>query len=183
LLPVDLLMQEHRTIERMITLIKNETARINETRKVNPNFIDATIDFIRTYADRCHHGKEEGILFRELSKKQPSEEHALMIKELITEHVYARKTTRDLENATKSVIEGNSEAVKDVWKYLNDLAEFYPKHIEKEDKKFFMPSMEYFTPQEQETMLQDFWNFDRKLIHQKYSKTIDEMEKTDQNKS
>jgi hemerythrin-like domain-containing protein len=68
LLPVDLLMQEHRTIERMITLIKNEMARISETGKVNPNLIDVTIDFIRTYADHCHHGKEEGILFRELSK-------------------------------------------------------------------------------------------------------------------
>ena len=157
MLPVDLLMQEHRTIERMITLIKNEMARINETQKVNPNFIDSTIDFIRTYADRCHHGKEEGILFRELTKKQPSEEHAAMIKELITEHVYARKTTRNLENANISVVNGNSEAVNDVWKYLNDLAEFYPK---------------------QENMLQDFGNFDRKLIQQKYSKTIDEMEKT-----
>ena len=178
MLPVDLLMQEHRTIERMITLIKSELSRISETGKVNPNFIDVIIDFIRTYADHCHHGKEEGILFRELSKKRPSEEHAAMIKELITDHVYARKTTRNLENATKNVVSGNSEAVKEVWKYLNDLAEFYPKHIEKEDKKFFMPSMKYFTPQEQETMLQDFWNFDRKLIHQKYAKTIDDMEKT-----
>jgi hemerythrin-like domain-containing protein len=175
-------MQEHRTIERMIIRIKKELSRISETQKVDSNFIDATIDFIRTYADHCHHGKEEGILFRELSKKNPSKEHSTMIKELITEHVYARKTTRDLENATKIAINGNPEAVRDVWKYLNDLAEFYPKHIEKEDTKFFTPAMEYFTPQEQETMLQDFWSFDRKLIHQKYAKIIDEMEKTSLNR-
>jgi hemerythrin-like domain-containing protein len=177
LLPVDLLMQEHRTIERIITLMKKELARISETQKVNSNFIDTTIDFIRTYADHCHHGKEEGILFREVTKKSPSEEHSAMIKELIMEHVYARKTTHDLENATRIALNGNPEAVKDVWKYLNDLAEFYPKHIEKEDTKFFTPVMKYFTPEEQETMLQDFWNFDRKLIHHKYAKTIDEMER------
>ena len=28
-----------------------------------------TIEFLRLYADRCHHGKEEALLFRELEKK------------------------------------------------------------------------------------------------------------------
>ena len=99
------------------------------------------------------------------------------MKELIKEHVYARTTTSSLERAKETVINGNSEALTDVCKFLNELAEFYPKHIEKEDKKFFYPSMEYLALQEQESMLQEFWNFDRKLIHEKYTKTIGEMEK------
>jgi hemerythrin-like domain-containing protein len=177
MLPVDLLMQEHRIIERMIPPIKKEIARMEETKEVNPNFIDVTVDFIRTYADHCHHGKEEGILFRELAKKGLSEEHATIMKELIEEHVYGRKTARNIESAKESFVNGNPEALKDVRKFLNDLAEFYPKHIEKEDKKFFYPVMKYFTPQEQETMLQQCWEFDRKLIHEKYTKTIGEMEK------
>jgi hemerythrin-like domain-containing protein len=177
MLPVDLLMQEHRIIERMISPIKTEIVRMEKTKEIDPKFIDVTVDFIRTYADHCHHGKEEGILFRVLTKKTLSKEHATIMKELINEHVYARTTTRKLESAKETVINGNTEAIKDVCKFLNDLAEFYPKHIEKEDKKFFFPSMKYLTLQEQENMLQEFWNFDRKLIHEKYAKTIDEMEK------
>ena len=104
-----------------------------------------------------------------------------MMKELINEHVYARTATANLEKAKNMYVNGNAEALNDVWKFLSDLAEFYPKHIsaryiEKENKKFFIPSMEYFTPCEQETMLQEFWDFDRKLIHQKYAKTAAEME-------
>jgi len=38
-------------------------------RKADTAFIDTAVDFIRTYADRCHHGKEEDIRFRELKKK------------------------------------------------------------------------------------------------------------------
>jgi hemerythrin-like domain-containing protein len=100
------------------------------------------------------------------------------MRELIEEHVYGRKTTRSLESAKERLVNGDPEALKDVCKFLVDLAEFYPKHIEKEDKKFFYPVMEYFTPQEQETMLQEFYDFDRKLIHEKYAKTVTEMEKT-----
>jgi hemerythrin-like domain-containing protein len=177
MLPVDLLLHEHRIIERMVPPIKKELTRMEETKEVNPNFIDVTVDFIRTYADHCHHGKEEGILFRELAKKGLTTEHATTMRELIEEHVYARKTTRNLENAKESFVNGNLEALKEVRKFLEDLAEFYPKHIEKEDKKFFYPVMGYFTPQEQETMVQKFYEFDRKLIHEKYTKTIDKMEK------
>ena len=134
-MPVDFLMQEHRIIERMIPPIKNELSKIKETKEVNPEFIDITIDFIRTYADHCHHGKEEGILFRELAKKKLAGEHDTIMKELINEHVYARTATSNLEKAKDNYVNGNTEARNDVWKFLNDLAEFYPKHIKKEDKK------------------------------------------------
>jgi hypothetical protein len=49
--------------------------------------------------------------------------------------------------------------------------------MEREDKKFFYPSIGYFTQQEQEARLQEFWDFDRKLIHEKYTKVLDEIER------
>ncbi|MCW4047847.1 MAG: hemerythrin domain-containing protein [Candidatus Bathyarchaeota archaeon] len=177
MLPTDLLMNEHRIIERMINPMNKQIAKISSANKVNTGFINVTVDFIRTYADHCHHGKEEGILFRELSKKNLSPEHDATMKELIQEHVYARTTTRNLEEAMKDYANGKAEALNQVRRFLNDLVVFYPKHIEKEDKSFFLPSMQYLTPQEQDTMLKEFWDFDKNLIHQKYSKIADEMER------
>jgi len=177
MLPVEALMQEHRIIERMIPPFKKEAVRLEESKKVNAKFIETAVDFIRTYADRCHHGKEEGVLFRELAKKPLSSEHAALMKALIEEHVYARKTTRTLEQASISYVNGNVESWKDVWKFLNELAEFYAKHIEKEDTQFFYPSMEYFSPQELEAMLNEFWDFDKRLIHEKYERVVGELER------
>jgi hemerythrin-like domain-containing protein len=177
LLPIDALIWEHRLIERMLLPMKKELSKMSQTKEVDSSFIDTLIDFIRTYVDGCHHGKEERILFRELAKKKLANEHDKMMKQLIREHVYARATTRNLEKAKESCVEDNPQSLKDVLKSLKDLAELYPKHIEKEDKKFFYPSMEYFTAQEQEAMLQEFWEFDRKIIHEKYKKALDEMEK------
>src|SRR3989304_5602011 len=181
MLPVDALIWEHRSIERMILPMKKELSQMSETKEVDSNFIGIVVDFSRTYAARCHHGKEEGILFRELAKKKLSDEHATMMRELIRDHIYARTTTRNLEKAKESYVKSKSESLEDVLKFLNDLVEFYPKHIEKEDKRFFYPSMEYFTPQEQQAMLQEFWDFDRKLIHEKYKKALDEMERITSN--
>ena len=176
MLPIDALMKEHRLIERMILQMKKEIVKMEKTNENDSKFVDTAVDFIRVYADRCHHGKEEGVLFRELSGKHMPSKHTKMMMDLINEHVYARKTTANLANANKSYVEGNRNALKDVLEYLKALIEFYPKHIEKEDKKFFGISMEYFSADEQKNMLNEFWEFDRKIIHDHYAKILDELE-------
>jgi hemerythrin-like domain-containing protein len=177
MLPIEALMNEHRIIERMLPHFKKELDRIQNSKAVNTKFIEKAVDFIKTYADRTHHGKEEGVLFRELRGKSMSEEHAALMMELIEEHAFARRATGNLEKANVSYMNGNAEAWKDVWKFLNDLSELYPKHIEKEDKRFFYPVMEYFSPQERDAMLNEFWDFDKIIIHEKYKRVAGELEK------
>ena len=74
-MPVGPLMIEHRLIERMIALIEKELQSIEASEKVNLPFTDSAIDFIKTYADRTHHGKEEDILFKNLEEKTISGDH------------------------------------------------------------------------------------------------------------
>jgi hemerythrin-like domain-containing protein len=49
-------------------------------------------------------------------------------------------------------------------------------HIEKEDKHFFIPCMIYFTQKEKDQMLEEGWEFDRKMIHEKYQNIVKELE-------
>jgi hemerythrin-like domain-containing protein len=176
MMPIGPLMIEHRLIERIVPLLKEELRRINETNEVNPVLIETAVDFFRTYADRTHHGKEEDILFRDLKKKQLSPEHQKIMDELVEEHVYARKTVGNLLKAKDSYMQGNKNALKDVIDRINDLIELYPAHIEKEDKRFFIPVMDYFSKQEQDDMLQESWEFDRKMIHEKYESIVEHLE-------
>ena len=73
MLPIGPLMIEHRLIEKMLALIQRAIDRGEQQNRINPEFIDLAVDFIRMYADRCHHGKEEDILFRDLTKKPLSD--------------------------------------------------------------------------------------------------------------
>ena len=153
--PIGPLMWEHRLIEKMLGLFEGETRKITELKKVDPLFVDAAVDFIRTYADRTHHGKEEDILFRELGLKKLSPELTRIMEELVEEHRYARKTVGLLVDAKERYLKGQNTSLE-VVSLLKELARFYPLHIEKEDKHFFYPCLEYFTGEEQDRMLQEF---------------------------
>lgn len=173
MMPVGPLMIEHRLIERMIKLLDLEFSNIKKTNEVNTSFIDNAIDFIKTYADRCHHGKEEDILFRDLKNKTLSPAHKRILDELIQEHIYARETTKILLDAKNKYLNDDKDNISIISTQLNKLVEFYPKHIAKEDKNFFIPCMEYFSRKEQDDMLNEFWDFDKKLVHEKYRKIVE----------
>jgi len=171
------LMIEHRLIERMISIIKDVLAQIESTRKVDPVFVDTAVDFIRTYADRTHHGKEEDILFQDLSKRALSAKDQQVMEELIEDHVFARQTTKALVEANTRYRNGDKSALADIADRLRTHAKFYPKHIEKEDKVFFPAVRAYFTDEEDQAMLAEFWEFDRRMIHEKYRSVVEVLEK------
>ncbi len=170
--PIGPLMWEHRLIEKMLAVAGREAEKIRESRKVDPVFIDTAVDFIRTYADRTHHGKEEDILFRDLANKKMIPEHARIVGELIEEHKYGRAIVKRLVEAKERYLAGE-ETLAEIAGCLEELVAFYPCHIEKEDKRFFIPILAYFTAAEQEAMLQEFFAFDRRMIHEKYRTVLD----------
>lgn len=170
------LMIEHRLIERMISQIKDALTQIESTQQVDPLLVDTAVDFIRMYADRTHHGKEEDILFRDLRKRPLSAEDQRVMDELIQEHVFGRQTTKALVEANTRYRNGDASALADIADKLRTLVEFYPKHIEKEDKVFFPASRVYFTDEEDQAMLAEFWEFDREMIHEKYKSVVEELE-------
>jgi hemerythrin-like domain-containing protein len=171
------LMIEHRLIERMLSVIKDILANIESKNNVDPAFVDIAVDFIRVYADRTHHGKEEDILFRELKNKPLSTDDRRVMNELIEEHVFGRQTTKALVDANTRYRNGDETALADIADKLLILIEFYPKHIEKEDKVFFPSSRTYFTDEEDQAMLAEFWEFDRKMIHEKYKSVVEGLER------
>jgi hemerythrin-like domain-containing protein len=176
MLPIGPLMIEHRLIEKMIALIKKEIDRGEQERKINPEFIDLAVDFIRIYADRCHHGKEEDILFRDLNDKPLSSEQKQIMQELIEEHRQGRITVADLVEAKGRYLKGDPEALPYILNRMQFLVDFYPKHIEKEDRHFFLPIMNYFSQAEKDAMLMEEHEFDKNLIHRIYTERIRQAE-------
>lgn len=166
------LMMEHRLIEGMISVIQRRLERAERTQAIDPLFVDAAVDFIRVYADRTHHGKEEDILFTTLARKSLSEEHRQMMNELIDEHVFGRETTKALVEANSRYRKRDIGALAEVTDRLRTLVGFYPKHIRKEDAVFFPAALNYVTEQEDQAILTEFWEFDRKMIHEKYQAVV-----------
>jgi hemerythrin-like domain-containing protein len=170
------LMIEHRLIERMLAVIRKRLQQVEKTKVIDPLFVDKAVDFIRIYADRTHHGKEEDILFRDLQDKNLSGEDRRVMDELIEEHVFGRTTTRALVAANHRYRQGDVSALGEVTRCLRTLVDFYPGHIEKEDKVFFPAARAYFTEAEEQAMLAEFREFDRQMIHEKYKLVVEGLE-------
>jgi hemerythrin-like domain-containing protein len=97
------------------------------------------------------------------------------MEELIEEHIFGRKTTKALIEANMRYRGGDKAALGEVAAHLKTLADFYPKHIKKEDDVFFPASRTYFSDEEDQAMLAEFWEFDRLMIHEKYKAVVREL--------
>ena len=171
-------MIEHRLIERVIRLWRKELESITSSAKVDLNFVGFALDFMRTYSDRCHHGKEEDILFRVLEQKPLPEPLKRILAELVEEHNLARSIVAVIAEAREKYAAGDRKALDTMARAIADITRLYPPHIQKEDKQFFLPAMEYLSKQEKDDMLADFQTFDQALIHEKYRAAVAGMERT-----
>jgi hemerythrin-like domain-containing protein len=169
-------MIEHRLIERMVKLLKDHAKAVEAGVPPDEELLRAAVDFFRVYADRTHHGKEEDILFKALAERELSDEHRRIMDELVDEHKTARRLVGELEAAGEKAAAAGGEAADEVQDCLGRLVALYVPHIEKEDKHFFLPVMDYFSDEEQQEMLAAFREFDAGMIREKYEGVVEAFE-------
>jgi hemerythrin-like domain-containing protein len=170
------LRDEHRVILRMFSHLERKLLLFRDDGRVDAGYVDLATEFIRTYADQCHHGKEEGILFRGLATKDLGRGLASLMDELVQEHAWARKTTERLIEANRAYAAGDESQLDRLLKLLKQLVHFYPGHITKEESRFFGPSLGCLGESEQEAMLREYAAFDQAIIHERYRELAEQLE-------
>jgi len=172
MLPAGPLMIEHRLIERMVAVMDRHQKRIEGGQDPDPRLLDDIIDFLGSYADRCHHGKEEDLLFRALAEKPLAPDMRSAMERLVSDHAHSRKLVGELVELNGRLWSGDGTATVSISRILAELVILYPDHIHREDGMFFPQAMDYLDAQEREVMLQAFMDFDRRIIHEKYDKLV-----------
>jgi len=153
---LDFLIDEHKLIGKMVSTLRKKM-EIKDASLIKRK--EVVIDFFKTYADRCHHGKEEVLFFQKLMQKPMSEEHKKILRELLQEHKEARELVIEFDK-TES------------FEVLDKLLTLYVKHMEKENNHFFVPALNYLTTDEQIMMEVEFEEFDQQMIHLKYATLV-----------
>lgn len=176
LTPADLLLAEHDLIRRVLAILERESEWIGEGGDVDPVFIDRMVDFIYTYAERVHHGKEEEVLFRELDSKPLSPEHRQMMERLVREHVEMRHLADDLVAAGEKYAEADGEALQRVEDTIGHLSDLYPDHFQIEEETFFPAAQSYLEESEEAVILEAMRSHDRAMIHEKYGMLVEGLE-------
>jgi hemerythrin-like domain-containing protein len=119
--PVQELVDEHKLIKRLLALIPWLVDKIKISGFDRQLLLDS-VDFIRSYADRYHHAKEEDILFKYVDETQE------IIQVMYEEHTIGR-------NYVKAVLTGvEEEDVLIISTNLLAYRELLTEHIKKEDE-------------------------------------------------
>jgi len=174
--PIEYLMQEHRRIEKVVDELKLELQNQQRTQTPNTGKIMTAIDFFQTYADLTHHEKEENIFFAKLKDEEFSEEHKTLLTDLINDHEQARLLVNQLKQQNESYRKGEENIVHNMSNTIQKLNILYSEHIKKEEHFFRSVMNNYFSQQDQEKIINEFNEFDKKMIHKKYEGIIEHMQ-------
>lgn len=146
----DLLMQEHRVIERALIGLELAADALQHGGDVRPGFFVEAAEFLSGFADGCHHRKEEDVLFRAmLATGAQTEDGAIAM--MSHEHEEGRAYTHALRNAAKRMAKDPS-ARRDVITNVRRYVALLRAHIEKEDDMLF-PIADELIPPEQHDQL------------------------------
>ncbi len=130
---MDLMVDEHKNIKRMLAVIRKYCTRILNGENVRYEDFYKIIDFVRGYADRHHHGKEETLLFTGMLEELGPTAEKLIRHGMYVEHDLGRLYMQELEAAVKRVLDGDTEARLDVIANAVSYTHLLNRHIDKED--------------------------------------------------
>jgi len=84
------MIQEHEAIQRMLAVIRKYCYKILKSTKVEYEDFYKIIDFVRNYADKHHHGKEETMLFNRMMEELGPIAEKLVNHGMLVEHDLGR---------------------------------------------------------------------------------------------
>ena len=133
---IDILMSEHRIIERVLDALETAARRLESGLPVPPEYFLDAADFIAGFADGCHHRKEEGVLFVELAASgMPADQGPIGM--MLDEHEQGRAFTRAIREAARRLAEGDPDARRTLISNARGYVALLRDHITKEDEVLF----------------------------------------------
>jgi hemerythrin-like domain-containing protein len=126
------LVEEHRLIKRMLTLIEKFAPRTAEGEFTDWQFYLDGVDFIRNYADHFHHAKEEYVLFEALVANGMPRQNS-PVAAMLMEHDLGRSYVKSMEEAALKAKTGEKGHQQIISENALSYAALLREHISKED--------------------------------------------------
>lgn len=134
---IKLMVEEHEYIKRMLKVVREACYEILKGKEICYEDFEAMVDFIRNYADKHHHGKEEKFLFQEMLNHLGDVGTKLIRHGMFVEHDLGRLFIGDLTEALERVKHGDEESKLDVIANAIGYTHLLHRHIDKENSVIY----------------------------------------------
>ena len=177
MLAIDILVKEHDSILKVIEITQT-ILNTNDKSTVKLDHVEQIIDFIKNFADKYHHLKEEDVLFMEMEKHgMPREGGPIAV--MLHEHDEGRNYIKHAVEAIGKLKLGDDSAFEQLSKNLLNYCTLLTNHIGKENNILY-PMADRLLPADIKSAMTD--NFEKTNLttinneyHDKYLKMVDEL--------
>ena len=169
------LRNEHELIKVTLHVLDQVVRRIKQNEQVEVSDLQDIVGFLSEFADKCHHGKEEGFYFPALEQAGiPKEGGPIGV--MLNEHELGRSNIKQMR---ESVLVANVDLQS-----FAQAAESYivlmSNHIEKENNVLFMMGDMRLPEETQRELLEKFEEHEKTVIgegrHQELHELLEKLE-------
>lgn len=151
----EILRKEHDAILKMLDALDQTSLQLLGGASVQLSTLQGLLEFFQLFADRCHHGKEEDLLFPLLERRGiPRDGGPIGV--MLFEHDHGRELIREM-GAAASDYEKEPQAAGRRWaEAARVYSQLLREHIMKEDNILFRMAEQILSPDEQTSLAADF---------------------------
>jgi hemerythrin-like domain-containing protein len=177
--PTQELSHEHQTILLMIRILEKMSDRLEAGEKVDPLHLEQAVDFIKIFADKCHHGKEEDLLFPAMEEAGiPRDGGPLGV--MLREHTEGRNYVKAMTGALTGIKEGDHRAAELFAENARNYGALLSEHIFKEDHILYPMADSRLSAAKQDELETCFAGVERDVVgqgkHEEYHRLLEELE-------
>jgi len=173
--PADQLREEHQGILLMLRILEKVSTKVEANERVDPTHLERIVEFLRVFADKCHHGKEEDLLFPEMEKAGVPKEGG-PIGVMLAEHQQGRGFIRGMGEALDRWKKGDPEALPTYAENARSYIALLTQHISKEEKVLFPMGEKALSKKTQKELVEGFEKIEAERIgegtHEEFHKLL-----------
>ena len=176
--PTQVLMEEHTLILQALDALEQKLSQVERGAPADPAYFEKAVEFLRTFADKCHHGKEEHLLFKTLVEEIGMPRHGGPIAVMLSEHELGRSLIRVIADGAAAL--GKSpDAAKRIIESGRAYIQLLRGHIDKENTILFPMADQFMGPEHQERLAAEFERFEAEEtgagVHEASLKLLEEL--------
>jgi hemerythrin-like domain-containing protein len=150
-----ILRQEHEAILKMLDTAENVAENLENSQPVPAATLAQILEFLQVFADRCHHGKEEDLLFPALTAKGLPERGG-PVGVMLFEHEQGRALIRRMIEAFAGYADNPAPSGMQWASAAREYIALLRSHIQKENNILFVMAERLLSDAELEEMGQAF---------------------------
>jgi hemerythrin-like domain-containing protein len=157
------LRDEHEGVKLMLRILGMICDKLDDGEVADTGHLERIMEFFTVFVDKCHHGKEEDLLFPAMvAAKIPGVEGPIAV--LLSEHRRGREYVRAIREAIARYSAGKREAASILTGNAKAYSGLLLPHIDKEDNILYPMADASLPEQKHEELREGFERIERERI-------------------